>query len=162
MLETIMYKSCSKCKESKPISEFYKDRSRSDGVQYVCKDCNRAYEQTDARKAFRRIYRKTQTCRTINRRYDHSEKGKARSKRRYLKDKQKYQARNAVNYAVAMGTIPAVTTMNCGDCGESAQEWHHTHGYRPGFHFHIRAVCVPCHARIHSQRHKSLLLHGMY
>jgi hypothetical protein len=36
-------KKCSKCKEEKPLDEFYKDRRATDGCQPSCKDChNRA------------------------------------------------------------------------------------------------------------------------
>jgi len=34
-------KKCTKCKESKDISEFQKDRSRSDGLQARCRKCDR-------------------------------------------------------------------------------------------------------------------------
>jgi len=34
-------KRCSKCKEVKPVSEFYKDRSRPDGYMYSCKACRK-------------------------------------------------------------------------------------------------------------------------
>jgi hypothetical protein len=32
-------KQCSKCKETKPTTEFYKNRSRRDGLQGRCRDC---------------------------------------------------------------------------------------------------------------------------
>ena len=32
-------KFCSKCKQEKPLSEFYKDSSRKDGFEYHCKEC---------------------------------------------------------------------------------------------------------------------------
>lgn len=34
-------KICSKCKRELPISEFYKDKSRSDGLRSTCKDCTK-------------------------------------------------------------------------------------------------------------------------
>jgi len=33
-------RTCSKCKEQKPIDEFKTDRSRKDGKGYICKPCN--------------------------------------------------------------------------------------------------------------------------
>lgn len=36
-----MTKRCSKCKEVKDRSEFYKDKSRKDGLRPYCKDCKR-------------------------------------------------------------------------------------------------------------------------
>lgn len=40
-------KICSKCKETKPISEFYKDFPTPDGMSYLCKNCAR-----EARRAY--------------------------------------------------------------------------------------------------------------
>ena len=35
-------KVCERCKESKPISEFHKNKSRKDGLMGMCKECNSA------------------------------------------------------------------------------------------------------------------------
>jgi len=35
-----MSKTCGKCKEIKPVSEFHKDKSRTDGLNYSCKTCS--------------------------------------------------------------------------------------------------------------------------
>jgi len=35
-------KKCTKCKTTKPSSEFYKDSSRSDGLNNMCKPCSKA------------------------------------------------------------------------------------------------------------------------
>lgn len=58
-MDSIRLKSCSKCKQSKPLSAFYKDRTRTDGYEYVCKDCrtpgnsarSRAYQLAHPEKA---------------------------------------------------------------------------------------------------------------
>lgn len=34
-------KTCGTCRQSKPLSEFNRKRSRADGLQEVCRDCNR-------------------------------------------------------------------------------------------------------------------------
>ena len=34
-------KKCSGCKLIRPVSEFYIDLTRSDGLSYLCKDCER-------------------------------------------------------------------------------------------------------------------------
>lgn len=42
-------KTCSKCKQTKPLTEFQKDRSRRDGVQRYCKACsNKASSESKA------------------------------------------------------------------------------------------------------------------
>ena len=38
-----MAKRCSKCKETKPLIDFSKDRSRKDGLNVWCKVCKKAY-----------------------------------------------------------------------------------------------------------------------
>lgn len=43
-------KICGKCGSEKSYSEFYKDSHREDGYRWQCKDCVRAYEQTETRK----------------------------------------------------------------------------------------------------------------
>lgn len=40
-----MAKVCSKCKADKNISDFSKNRSRKDGLEYWCKSCKSAYEK---------------------------------------------------------------------------------------------------------------------
>ncbi|TRX43725.1 hypothetical protein [Corynebacterium guaraldiae] len=47
-------KRCSMCKETKPVSEFGKDRSRGDGLSYKCRKCvrekSRRYYETNKEK----------------------------------------------------------------------------------------------------------------
>lgn len=38
-------KQCSKCKVTKPKSEFSKDKSKADGLQYQCKECRKQYDK---------------------------------------------------------------------------------------------------------------------
>jgi hypothetical protein len=35
-------KHCNKCKQTKPVTDFHKDRARSDGFQIHCKICKNA------------------------------------------------------------------------------------------------------------------------
>jgi hypothetical protein len=39
-------KECSTCRETKPVSEFYKNKARSDGLQHQCKICTNAVTNT--------------------------------------------------------------------------------------------------------------------
>ena len=39
-------KTCSRCSESFPLSEFYRDASKADGLHPKCKSCHRAYKKT--------------------------------------------------------------------------------------------------------------------
>ena len=48
-------KICNSCKTDKPVSEFYKDKARKDGLTYKCKLCiierNKKYYETNSEKA---------------------------------------------------------------------------------------------------------------
>lgn len=53
-------KTCSKCKQVKPLDDFSRDRTRSDGRRTRCRDCERAYareyrqKNTEKVRAYRR------------------------------------------------------------------------------------------------------------
>ena len=47
-------KSCSKCGETKPLDEFSKDKSTTDGRQYRCKPCNAAYHRANRQRVSER------------------------------------------------------------------------------------------------------------
>ena len=38
-------KQCSKCKQEKQVAEFNKDKTRKDGLQYICKQCNKNHNK---------------------------------------------------------------------------------------------------------------------
>lgn len=43
--ERLMTKTCSKCKTEKPVEEFYKNRTRRDGLTYMCQPCHLSVSQ---------------------------------------------------------------------------------------------------------------------
>jgi len=85
MSEQIITKRCSKCKQIKPFSEFYKDRRNKDGLQSYCNSCRKAYKQSERGKAANRKadakYRKTPNGKAAHRKgeakYKKTPKGKA-------------------------------------------------------------------------------------
>ena len=44
-------KRCSKCGETKPVSEFFKDKTKKDGYRSGCKACHKAYFQSHRGKS---------------------------------------------------------------------------------------------------------------
>lgn len=40
-------KTCTKCKETKPVSEFTRDKSKKDGLRTTCKACHKAYREAN-------------------------------------------------------------------------------------------------------------------
>ena len=71
-------KTCSHCKQTKPISEFAKDKHRPDGFTCQCKFCIRKSK---------RKYRQTPKGIQTEKKYQQSEKGKLGCKGRTLKFK---------------------------------------------------------------------------
>lgn len=98
MAEPIISKRCSKCKQTKPLIEFYKNRTVKDGYRYDCKVCKaerqRQYRKTDKGKMVNRefalsyygsekgkiareSYLQSEEYKAKEKRYRQSEKGKA-------------------------------------------------------------------------------------
>ena len=128
--KSIMSKTCSKCKRTKPFSDFYSDIRSKDGYGSWCKDCQSNY-----------LYA-----------YNRSEKGKQsqqkRAKRYHKRHPEKVVAKHAVLSAVRYGRLPRVETQIC-SCGSTAEEYHHYKGYAKEHHLVVIAVCVNCHKKFH-------------
>jgi ribosomal protein L11 methylase PrmA len=69
-------KKCSKCGEWKQISEFYKDRSKKDGLDYQCKNCKKEYLQINKEK-------RNESSRKY---YENNKKYYKEWKKKYMKD----------------------------------------------------------------------------
>lgn len=64
------HKTCSKCHESKPVTEFHRNSSTKDGLQYQCKACAREYqrEYKEKNRAWVREYNRRWRLQNPNRR----------------------------------------------------------------------------------------------
>lgn len=69
-------KICSHCRRELPISEFSKDKSKSDGLNSRCKECEADYRKSESGKSVAKKARK---------KYYQTEKGKACEKRQIIK-----------------------------------------------------------------------------
>ena len=49
---------CSKCKQEKPVTEFYVDRSVARGYTYQCKECRKVYKTTPQWYVYSKNYHK--------------------------------------------------------------------------------------------------------
>lgn len=74
-------KACSNCKNTKPLSEFYKNRARYDGYCNFCKECDKS------KPVNKEVQKRS------GERYRSSEKGQAYFKEYYLKNKDSYYER---------------------------------------------------------------------
>jgi hypothetical protein len=99
-----MMKQCSKCKEWKDESEFYRHKRQKDGLTAQCKECcNKAiakYQSTEhgilVRKKAQAKYKKSKKGKKVNRRYGQSEKGR----QNYRRGSQKYRNSERGNHKV--------------------------------------------------------------
>lgn len=122
-------KTCYKCKRALPLSAFFKDRSRPDGLSYICRECR---------------------CAANRARYVQ----RPRKPHGWLKptrDGDKKQARRRINYLVEQGRIPHPDDLPCFDCMDGVygprfrHEYDHARGYDGENQLYVEAVCSRCH-----------------
>lgn len=141
---------------------WHKKYRQSDKGKAVCrryrqtakyKTGHKLYSHTDKAKAARKRYRKSKEGKTARKRYRNSKKGKivhSRAHRKYdFRNPEKIKAKRAVYYAVKIGKLPKVKTLQCYLCFESAQQYHHYLGYEPKHYLDVLPVCRKCHRKIH-------------
>jgi hypothetical protein len=136
-------KKCSKCGEIKPKIEFYKDSTKKGGLKSCCKLCDggrlRNYRRT---KAGKKIHREKNS-----RWYQSRGKRLRRQKRKDAPEKDR--ARGTVYRAVRDGRLPKVKTLNCEDCGGSANHYHHE-SYKKEHWLDVIPLCSVCHSARHN------------
>jgi hypothetical protein len=132
---------CLKCHVTKAVSEFYKDKSRKDGVHPYCKTCRIAHACTWG-KANR--HRTIEYTRKYKRR--HAVQIKESNRVYALKNKKKIDARLILN--VAVRTWAVVRPQNCERCGRQAKvHGHHDDYDRP---LEVEWLCASCHMSHHA------------
>ena len=145
MSKTIISKRCCHCKQSKPLNEFYRNKSSDDGHHYECKVCknerDRVYRRSAKGKAVNRRYQQSEKGKAAYKRYNQTEKGKARQKRY----PNQIKATRAVNHAIRAGKLPRPDTFSCHYCPKPAQQYHHWHGYEKEHWLDVVPVCIDCH-----------------
>lgn len=90
-----MTKTCSKCRETKPLGEFYKDKSKIDGLEGKCKECSKTknknyYNKTKGQKgtAYEEKLRKKKE------EYARNKSLRERRKQYYQRDKERQNAKS--------------------------------------------------------------------
>ena len=154
----IIMKTCRLCKETKPLSEFYKAKTY---YQTECKLCRRKqiekYSGTErgklvARKA-RERYAKTAKYKATIKRYQQSEKGKDLFRRLRIRHLEKHKARDAVNHAITAGNLLPAHHYLC-SCGEQSEQYHHP-SYAPEHGLDVLPTCRKCHNEIHHKENNN-------
>jgi len=157
MATEIIMKTCRVCKQSKPLSEFYKDNRAKDERQNDCKVCDlkrvKQYykNNTEKCKATAEHYRQSPHGKVVKKRYQHSPQGKATSnrysKRYFLRHPEYREACNALGNAIEAGKLPRPNSLQC-SCGEQAKQYHHHLGYAPEHWLDVIPVCIDCHTKL--------------
>ena len=171
-------KPCSKCKETKPFSEFYKKRSHKDGLASCCKSCknacDKAWQQTEKGRATKAKYRETPKDRAYQaeykKEYQQSERGQAiiakyvkayinTPKGKAVRNKattrfkahhpNQIKASSVVNSEIRAGRLDRPDTLQCHYCPKQAEQYHHYLGYEPEFWLDVVPACLECHRKEH-------------
>lgn len=136
-------KTCFKCKETKPLSEFYKHSGMADGYLNKCKICAKKDSNNHRSNNLEKI-----------RAYDRERgKNKERKLARTIvnkawrnEDLRRSKAHNAVRNAIISGKL---IKKHCERCGNQKSLAHHEDYDKP---LEVMWLCQPC----HKQRHKEL------
>jgi len=134
-------KQCFKCKELKPLEEFYKAKTMKDGYLGKCKKCTiqdvkyRAILEHDKIARYEIIRNKTAKRKAYTKKHTIEWR---------LKNPEKYLAHNVVNNAIRDGKIVKPTL--CEICGEKAKL--HGHHYDYSKPMEVIWLCPECHGQI--------------
>lgn len=134
-------KTCFKCGEKKPVSEFYAHKGMKDGRLNKCKECTKADNRSNQRKK-KKYYR----------RYDKERQKRPERKlqqtesclRIRAKYPEKYKARTAVSNALRDGRLRKGPCALCGS--KKRVQGHHPDYSKP---LEVTWLCEPCHKRHH-------------
>ncbi len=161
-------KKCSKCGETKPLSEYYKHKGMSDGHLNQCKTCVKsrvARHREDNIERFREYDRNRPNHKdrveSNKQRYkrkrqegdpDWLEKDKDRVRKYRAKNNRKYLANNAVNNAVRDGRLDKPS--QCSRCPAIENIQGHHWSYEEENWLDVIWLCPRCHADEHKRLNK--------
>lgn len=140
-----MKKTCKRCKESRPLTRFYKHKHMADGHLNFCKDCtkdrvsNHRSDNIEKIRAYDRERGKLphRVAETIKR---------TRERRQALRGLGYGAAHNKVSKALISGELQKVTT--CSYCNDGGRiEAHHEDYDKP---LDVTWLCKPCHSMLHT------------
>ena len=171
-------KKCYRCKITKPLMEFSRDKSKSHGRCGLCKLCDKIYSRDhylrnrdvtiqkrqeyyaenhqkviDCNRAYRENNR-TEIREKIRIRYrdnPHRSALKIKAREWRYKNTEKAHAHEQLNYAVKKGVV--IRPDICSRCGDGGTV---IHGHHDDYEMPliVRWVCPPCHNKIHRDKIK--------
>jgi len=139
-----MEKTCFKCGEIKPLSEFYQHKEMSDGHVNKCKECNKDDVKRNRKLKinYYREYDRDRGCRQ-----------KGSYQKNYRKNNpRKYIAQTMVNNAIRSGVLKR--SEFCSTCGDNEFK---THGHHDDYNYPltVRWLCPACHKKWHDENGES-------
>ena len=134
-----MLKLCTKCKETKSLDGFSKDKRKKDGLQGQCKACNAEYTATHKEEI-------TEYMAEYGSKYFQTPAGKASNQRGSAKARIKFpekeKARNAVSNAIRDGRLDKPAKCSVEDCTTPRVEAHHHLGYAKENWLDVQWLCI--------------------
>ena len=112
-----MEKQCSKCNEVKPLTEFYKDKSKNDGLRGECKCCKKMYARGFRKTEEYKVWKRANSNAYYHKVYKHDEEYKLKEKRRRVKR----------NYGISLETYKKHLETPCDICGDESKHLDHCH-----------------------------------
>ncbi len=156
-------KTCKRCGETKPLSEYHKQAKSNDGHQLYCKPCNNGASRAWAKRnpdAVKVIHNRSYANNSVSRRETASRCRSAEKSREYRKNnrdkinktqrehraltRQKQNAYRLVNAATKSGDI--VNPDQCEMCDSVSILAHHEDYSKP---LEVNWLCAPCHGKVH-------------
>lgn len=129
---------CPICRAEKPLDNFYVNRTKALGHDYLCKSCRRKKNRERDKQPHRILKSK---------KWLQSERGKELARKRFQEDytnnKQKYSAQRAIRRLIKLGMI---TRQPCERCGNGNGCAHHPDYSKP---FDVVWLCQSHHAEEH-------------
>lgn len=159
-------RTCTRCQETKPVTDFAKEKRSRGGRRNQCKACRvranldrltpedrraraKVYFNTPAGKAARargnKKWRQGEKGKAYNQRPDVLEAHRQKSARYRQRETLKVAARTAIRCAKSRGDIRPAREYACAYCGRRAHDYHHHNGYEPEHHLDVVALCKDCH-----------------
>lgn len=135
-------KTCFKCEEQKPLSEFYRHKMMADGHLNKCKDCTRK----DVRQHRLDNPERVRAYDNARSKLPHRQALRNRTVQRFERDHpDKKKAHTAVNNALRSGKLEKRPCAFCG-CQDGLEAHHHDYS-KP---LDVTWLCRPCHRRFHA------------
>ena len=152
-------KSCVRCGEIKPLTDFHRRSSSKDGRRGDCKACHliacAERRKTASWKATRDAYQKTDAYRESQKAYRRTGKGRAATRRGNAVHQSlnpfKYRAKAAVYREIRAGRMRRAIFSPCESLSESCagQHEHHHDSYRKEDWLNVRVLCRHHHRQWH-------------